>query len=64
MLGVHFPWGISNGTLGDGWAYQRVHLSNQERLDELQSFSVDYNSSRADSAIGNKPPASRLPSTT
>lgn len=53
-----------NRTLSDDWAYTRVYLSNQERLDELESFVIDYNYARAHSAIGNRPPASRLPSTT
>ena len=50
--------------LADDWAYKRVYLTNQERLDELEAFLLDYNYVRSHSAIGNKPPASRIPSTT
>ena len=53
-----------NRTLADDWAYKRVYLTNQERLDELEAFLLDYNYVRSHSAIGNKPPASRIPSTT
>ena len=53
-----------NRTLADDWAYKRIYTSNRERLDELEPFVMDYYYVRAHSAIGNRPPASTLPSTT
>jgi transposase InsO family protein len=53
-----------NRTLVDEWAYQRPYTSNAERLDALKVFVIDYNYVRTHSAIGNHPPATRLPSTT
>ena len=50
-----------NRTLVDEWAYDRPYTSNAERLIALEEFLVDYNYVRTHSAIGNKPPASRLP---
>ena len=49
-----------NKTLQREWAYRRPYTSNQERLDALQSFLHDYNFARPHTAIGNRPPASRL----
>lgn len=53
-----------NRTMLDEWAYQHVYNSNPERLDALTLWLEDYNWHRPHSAIGNCPPASRLPSTT
>lgn len=53
-----------NRTLVDEWAYQRPYATNDERLEALKVFLEDYNYVRTHSAIGNHPPASRLPSTT
>lgn len=53
-----------NRTLVDEWAYAQVYRSNAERLEALSTFIVDYNYVRTHSAIGNQPPASRLPLTT
>jgi transposase InsO family protein len=53
-----------NRTLVDEWAYAKPYLTNGERLRELEVFVADYNYARPHSAIGNRPPASRLPSTT
>lgn len=53
-----------NRTLLDEWAYQQPYTTNTERLDTLIGFITDYNNVRSHSGIGNKPPASRLPSTT
>lgn len=50
-----------NRTLLEEWAYDRAYATNAERLDALQEFLVDYNYTRTHSAIGNRPPASRLP---
>ena len=53
-----------NRTMLDEWAYQRPFASNHERTEALWEFLEDYNWRRTHSAIGNRPPASRLPSTT
>jgi transposase InsO family protein len=50
-----------NRTLADEWAYERAYDSNDERTRSLQDFLIDYNYERTHSAIGNRPPASRLP---
>jgi transposase InsO family protein len=47
-------------TLQAEWAYRRPYASNQERLDALPGFVDDYNYARPHTAIGNRPPASRL----
>lgn len=49
-----------NKTLQREWAYRRLYTSNQERIDALQPFLEDYNFVRPHTAIGNRPPASRL----
>lgn len=49
-----------NKTLQREWAYRRLYPSNAERLDALQGFLDDYNFARPHTAIGNRPPASRL----
>lgn len=49
-----------NKTMQREWAYLRPYTSNQERLDTLQSFVDAYNFVRPHTAIGNRPPASRL----
>lgn len=53
-----------NRTLLDEWAYARAYLTNDERIAALFTWLGDYNWNRPHTAIGNKPPASRLPSTT
>ena len=53
-----------NRTLTTEWAYARVFNSNDERADTLDDWVRDYNYNRTHSAIGNRPPSSRLPSTT
>lgn len=53
-----------NRTLLDEWAYVRAYDTNTERLETLQPWVTDYNWQRAHSALGNRPPVSRLPSTT
>ncbi|BDZ43716.1 IS481 family transposase [Paraoerskovia sediminicola] len=47
-------------TLGDGWAYTRFYASTQERNDALPAWLHFYNHHRAHSAIGGKPPVTRL----
>jgi transposase InsO family protein len=53
-----------NRTITGEWAYARAFTSNAERLSTLDDWLIDYNWHRAHSALGNNPPASRLPSTT
>lgn len=52
-----------NRTLLDEWAYARAYRTNRERLTELDAWLTDYNWRRPHTALGNAPPASRLPST-
>jgi len=47
-------------TLQAEWAYLQAYSTNQERLDTLPNFLQRYNYDRPHTAIGNKPPASRL----
>lgn len=47
-------------TLQAEWAYLQPYTTNQERLDALPAFLDRYNYARPHTAIGNKPPASRL----
>lgn len=49
-----------NKTLQREWAYRRPYTSNAGRLGALQPFLDDYNYARPHTAIGNRPPASRL----
>lgn len=49
-----------NKTLQREWAYRRLYTSNAERIDALSTFLDDYNFVRPHTAIGNRPPASRL----
>lgn len=49
-----------NKTLQREWAYRRPYTSNAARIRALQPFLDDYNFSRPHTAIGNRPPASRL----
>jgi len=47
-------------TLGDGWAYARFYDSEAERRAALPGWLHFYNHHRAHSAIGGRPPVSRL----
>ena len=47
-------------TFGDGWAYARFYNSEAERRAALPDWLHFYNHHRAHSAIGGKPPVSRL----
>jgi len=47
-------------TLQAEWAYLQPYTTNQARLDALPAFLARYNHARPHTAIGNKPPASRL----
>ena len=50
-----------NKTLQREWAYRRPYLSEPDRLAALAPFLHDYNHHRTHTAIGNRPPLSRLP---
>lgn len=47
-------------TLGDGWAYARFYESTEQRNTALPGWLHFYNHHRAHSAIGGKPPVTRL----
>jgi transposase InsO family protein len=47
-------------TMADGWAYARHYQSETERRDALAGWLHEYNHHRPHSAIGAKPPISRL----
>jgi len=47
-------------TLGDGWAYARFYQSTDERNTALPGWLHFYNHHRAHSAIGGRPPVTRL----
>jgi transposase InsO family protein len=49
-----------NRTLLTEFAYARPWTSNQQRLAALDSWVTDYNTRRAHSALGGKPPITRL----
>jgi transposase InsO family protein len=49
-----------NKTLQREWAYRRPYGSGAERSSALPAFLDDYNYARPHTAIGNRPPASRL----
>lgn len=50
-----------NKTLQREWAYARPYASESERRAALAPFLHDYNYHRTHTAIGNRPPVSRLP---
>lgn len=47
-------------TLLKEWAYRRPYTSNDERLAALTTFQEEYNTRRPHSALGGRPPVSRL----
>ncbi len=49
-----------NRTLQAEWAYRRVYLTNDARTAALDPWLEDYNTRRRHSAIGDRPPVSRL----
>jgi len=64
----HCPW--QNGkverlnlTLATEWAYRQAFTSNDERAAALAPWIEHYNTRRRHSALGGKPPISRLPPT-
>jgi transposase InsO family protein len=52
-----------NRTLLEEWAYVRLYRSNQARLAALPKWVETYNRRRPHTALGGRPPASRLPTT-
>jgi transposase InsO family protein len=64
----HCPWQNGkverlNRTLATEWAYRRVFTSSAERAAALAPWIEYYNNQRRHSALGDKPPISRLPPT-
>ena len=64
----HCPWQNGkverlNRTLQSEWAYRQVFRSNQERAAALVPWLEHYNNRRRHSALGGRPPISRLSST-
>ncbi|OYO18935.1 IS481 family transposase [Enemella dayhoffiae] len=62
----HCPWQNGkverlNRTLASEWAYRQVFTSNTERAAALAPWLEHYNTERCHSALGGKPPISRLP---
>lgn len=47
-------------TLIREWAYKRIYMSNQKRLNQLPKFVKSYNHNRPHTSLGMRPPASRL----
>ncbi len=61
----HCPWQNGkverlNRTLSTEWAYRQVFTSNDERTAALAPWLEHYNTERRHSALGGKPPISRL----
>ena len=61
----HCPWQNGkverfNRTLQTEWAYRHVFTSNDERTTALAPWLHDYNTHRRHSALGGRPPISRL----
>ncbi len=61
----HCPWQNGkverlNRTLATEWAYRQVFTSNDERAAALAPWLEHYNTERRHSALGGKPPVSRL----
>jgi transposase InsO family protein len=61
----HCPWQNGkverfNRTLQAEWAYRQPFRSNRDRAEALQPWLSDYNYKRRHSALGGRPPISRL----
>ena len=61
----HCPWQNGkverlNRTLATEWAYRRAYASNDDRTAALAPWLEHYNTERRHSALGGKPPTSRL----
>lgn len=64
----HCPWQNGkverlNRTLATEWAYRQLFTTNEERSAALAPWLEHYNNERRHSALGGKPPISRLPPT-
>lgn len=64
----HCPWQNGkverlNRTLATEWAYRQAFTNNDERAAALAPWLEHYNNERRHSALGGKPPISRLPPT-
>jgi len=64
----HCPWQNGkverlNRTLATEWAYRQVFTSNDQRAQALPPWLEYYNTQRRHTALGGKPPTSRLPPT-
>ena len=69
FIRAHCPWQNGkverfNRTLATEWAYRRVFTSNDERSAALAPWLKYYNTERRHTALGGKPPISRLQSPT
>jgi transposase InsO family protein len=69
LIKPHCPWQNGkverfNRTLQTEWAYRHVFTTNDERGAALAPWLETYNNRRIHSALGGKPPISRLPSPT
>jgi transposase InsO family protein len=65
LIKAHCPWQNGkverfNRTLQNEWAYRQVFMTNSERTAALAPWLDYYNNHRRHSAIGAKPPISRL----
>ncbi|MFC0488849.1 integrase core domain-containing protein, partial [Sinomonas atrocyanea] len=61
----HCPWQNGkverlNRTLATAWAYRQAFTSNEQRTAALAPWIEHYNTERCHSALGGKPPTSRL----
>lgn len=69
LIRPHCPWQNGkverfNRTLQSEWAYRQQFTNNDQRTAALDPWLETYNTERRHSAIGGKPPISRLPSPT
>jgi len=65
LIRPHCPWQNGkverlNRTLQVEWAYRRVYLTNGRRTRALAAWLRRYNTTRPHSALGGRPPVSRL----
>ena len=65
LIRPHCPWQNGkverlNRTLQIEWAYRRVYATNAARTRALASWLRRYNTQRPHSALGGRPPISRL----
>lgn len=61
----HCPWQNGklerlNRTLASEWAYRHFYTSNDQRTNALTPWLQHYNNERRHSALGSRPPTSRL----